>query len=396
MKTLNIAVVGLGRVGRKLVEFISKENVKNRNTKVNIVGLCDNDPAKKMSLKGAEFTTTFEDIIQAENVDIVVECIGGVTASYEVISRAMDLGKHVVTCNRSVVSAQGQRLFRIAEGKGVHFRYEGAVMGAVPCVTSLFNGLGGQVPYRIYGVLNSASNYCLMRMDEKGESLAKAEKMAEELEVKNVGAEVDLNGKDSLQKMAVLRAAAYGEWTDLNSASVKSLTDVKTEDVRLAGKLGFRIKQLAMANSREVHVAPYLVDDSTLLGNTNGMMNGVVVETQESGDVFLAGNGAAIETVVGGVVNDIVAISRGARMNQIPNSKRLDVLNQPARKYFYVRIPKNERDTIKRDPRTQVLNEVMDEKTGQIGLIMSGDFTRVSLHQNLRVPDAFILDVLSE
>tara|TARA_R110000868_G_scaffold218576_2_gene469285 strand:+ start:206629 stop:207825 length:1197 start_codon:yes stop_codon:yes gene_type:complete len=302
-------------------------------------------------------------VIESNQIDTIVVCTESVNNAFELIRAALEKGKNVVTNNQTVVAIHGQKLWRLAEDKGVHLRFESTLLGAVPIIESIFNGFGGAKIDRVYGVLNSTCNYSLMRMKDTGCTLASALEDAVELGYAEPDPELDVSGKDSLYKLALLSVSAFGEWPDLSKQKVYSLKGIEPVDIQLAQKFGCNIKMLSMATKRGMTVQPTLFEEFSQLGNTNGTLTGVVVESDMTGPVFMVGHGSDDESIASALLSDTIAIANGRKPYAL--RQKAGLYTAPNLSRYYVRVPVEGCDKIVKANHVQVIYEnTTQNKTG--------------------------------
>lgn len=254
-----------------------------------------------------------DDVINSDAVDIVVVATARVMPAYDMCRQALEMGKHVVTNNATMLAAHGEKLWRLAADKNVHLRFEAAVLGGAPILDGLFNHFQTQGVHRVYGSINVTSNYALMRMKDNDDTFADALSDAAELGYAEKDPYVDVTGKDSLYRFSLLHLAAFGRWCNLSAQRVMGIEGVKDVDIKLAQKLGCNIKLLAQTDGSAVTVAPALLEEYAQIGNLSGTLAGVVVESSNTGPVFSCAHAADDAGVASAMVGDCIKISQGQR-----------------------------------------------------------------------------------
>ena len=379
MNKLNLAVVGIGNIGTALVRRIEKMQ-ENPNCPFNLVAICSQSPKKYIQLDGVHYTDDYEDIIESDNVDIIVETIGGSGIAFDLVSQALDKCKHVVTNNRVLVATQGKRLLRVAKDKNVHLRFEGSVMASTPCLATISKTLVFSDITRIYGILSSSCNYALMRMRETGEDLDTAIKAAKELGFAFGDYSAETVSKEVLYKLTILQALAFGRWADVNKIKSESIANITSVDIKLALKLGARIKLLGLATQHNLHVAPYLVDEMSMLGRVQGNMETVVIESKTSGSMMLSGEGGNREAIVDSLIGDISAVCHSKYPFQFLDEehKKLDVVPNDLAKY-YIRLSEESRSSFSANNNIDILDEIIDETTRTHALLVQTNISKGEL-----------------
>lgn len=313
----NIAILGFGVIGNGVYEVI-KENNEKISTVLNTT--TDTTIAIKYILDKREFpghpladrvTTDFSKIISDRAVSVVVETLGGSSPAFEFSKAALEAGKSVVTSNKEVVDKFGAVLLEIAAKNGVSYLYEASVGGGIPIITPLQSCFYSNKITRVAGILNGTTNYILSRMKEAALSLEDALAEAKSLGYTEANPHTDLAGLDSARKIGILAGIAFGRYIPYDKITVvEGIMGVKQEDFELAGKLGYNIKLLAVAemvgDHAKILVAPHLVKKGGILSAVNGVFNAVSVTGNTLGEVVFYGQGAGSLPTASAVVTDII------------------------------------------------------------------------------------------
>ncbi len=391
---INVAIIGLGQVGEKLAKALIRNRRDDANYPLRLVSICDRKKPQDITLQDVQFTTEWEQVAQAENVDVVVEAVGGGSAAYDIASECLRLGKNLVTCNRTLLAGHGEILFKIASGAGVGIGMEGAVLGGVPIIRQLINNTGAYTLTAMNGILNSTSNYILMRMREVGCTVEEATQAAVELGFAHPLVDLDTSGKDALFRMTLLRAMAFGVWTDVRRIKPVGLEGITPADMRLCLQLGYRIKQIATATEHHISVAPKLVEETTLMGRTHGSMTAVTLHTDEVGPLFMAGDSADADAVVTGMMHDLLVLARGGKLC-LPQVNSSD--NKPPVTgvgAFYIRTTPQHKHTLLGTGKLHLVDEAFDRQSGQVGLLVTG-YIGLSSVQNLVGEDIMVMECMT-
>lgn len=331
-KKLNIAIVGTGAVGQALAAKLQKDKTEN----LNLVLICGPEKPKNISVS---YDEDVEKAYKSPHVDVVVEALAGAGRAYDVAAAALDSGKHVVTANATLLAGHLNTLLQIAGTKGLQLRCEGAVLGAAPILQTISNSLDTGEVERIYGVLNGPSNYVLMRMREGDSTNEEAAQAAVELGFASENTDLDLSGKDTLYKAAILRTLAFGVKTDIKKITPIGVNSVLADDVSLAFQLGYQIKLLGVVDTHGVKVSPHLVGAEDLLANLDGTLGGVVVETKETGPLMICGKCAGLPAVVSGLMADLKALQKDRKPLTMPRAMPTMVSpNAKIVRHYYVRL----------------------------------------------------------
>ena len=311
-KKVKIGLIGLGTVGTGVVKVlanfpeieIKKIAVKNINKKRNIENL-DN----------SLLTDNPFDIVNDNEIDIVVEVIGGIEPAYDLLIAAVNNGKHIVTANKELLAKKGEPLFKLAKEKHVAVLYEAAIAGGIPIIMPIKTTLAANKINEIEAILNGTTNYILTKMEKDGVSYEQVLKEAQELGYAETDPTGDVEGYDSAYKIATLATIALNKRVDINKIYREGITKISADDMRFAKELGYKIKLIALAKTIEsdkvdVRVHPMLVPLKNCLAGINGVTNSVVLEGFPVGRVMMAGPGAGEFLTASSVVGDILAIQR--------------------------------------------------------------------------------------
>ncbi|MDK2955219.1 MAG: homoserine dehydrogenase [Desulfovibrionales bacterium] len=323
MNSLRIGLAGLGTVGGGLASILQKNGnwVENRlGRPVSIKTVLVRDPSKKRNLaqdSGIRITTDPSDIVDDPDIDIVVELMGGIDAPKNLIARALNAGKHVVTANKALLAEQGEELFQLASEKGLGLYFEASVAGGVPIVQTIKESLACNRIPRLLGILNGTANFVLSQMTtqsvEFGEALAEAQRLG----YAEADPSLDIDGGDAAHKLCLLIRLAYGVHFPYEKLHVQGIRAVTRQDIAVAREFGYRIKLIAQVNEvdgrLEAGVLPALVHHTYLLARVGGNYNAVRVEGDCVGSVMLHGQGAGALPTASAVLADIMALARANR-----------------------------------------------------------------------------------
>lgn len=311
MKKIKIGMIGLGTVGSGVYKTLkSFDNVE-------IVKISVKNPNKKRNIDDLDesiITTDYKEIVNNPEIDIVVEVIGGVHPAWEMISEAIQNGKHIVTANKELLAKKGKDLFELAEKNNKVVLYEAAIAGGIPLIMPLKTVMAGNKITKIQAILNGTTNYILTKMDTKGASYDDVLKEAQELGYAETDPTGDVEGYDAAYKITTLSTIAFGKRIDIDKVYREGISHVRAEDMKQANELGYKIKLVAMGNMTEdgyadVRVHPMLVSKSATLAHINYVTNAVGLTGFPIGDIVLSGPGAGEFPTASSVVGDILNIA---------------------------------------------------------------------------------------
>lgn len=309
---VNVAVLGYGTIGSGVVEVLQT------NTEV-IAQRAGEEIAVKYILDLRDFpgdtnadkvVHDYDIIDKDEDVQVVVECMGGVEPAYTFVKRALLNGRSVATSNKELVAKHGAELIAIAHEKNINFLFEASVGGGIPIIRPLVQCLTADVIEEVSGILNGTTNYMLTRMKEEGISFEEALKEAQEKGYAELHPEADVEGYDACRKIAILSSLIYGKNVNFEHIYTEGITKITTNDFAYAKKAGYTIKLLAM--SKEVDgkyfamVTPCMINDQNPLYFVNDVFNGILVHGNTLGNTMYYGAGAGKLPTASAVVSDII------------------------------------------------------------------------------------------
>lgn len=335
-RPLQLAILGLGTVGTGVVNLMQQNlDEMTRRTgcdiKITHVGTRrDRDDIPSGIKQSADLMS----IVTADDVDIVIEVMGGTTTAKDVILAAIEHGKHVVTANKALLAEHGNEIFALAEQKGVKVAYEAAVAGGIPIIKTLREGLAANRIDWLAGIINGTGNFIMTEMKEKSRAFADVLKEAQDLGYAEADPTFDVEGIDAAHKLTLLASIAFGIPLQFDKVYCEGITKVTPQDVKYAEDLGYRIKHLGFAVRRELdtgeqgielRVHPTLIPDDALLANVNGVKNAVLVDADPLGQTLYYGNGAGAGATASAVMADVIDMVRAlnnpecVNTNQVPH-----------------------------------------------------------------------------
>jgi homoserine dehydrogenase len=261
-------------------------------------------------------TTRASDLVVDPSIDVVVELIGGVDPTYDLVREALSAGKPVVTANKALLaSPEGVGLRTLARQQGVDLLYEAAVAGAIPLVRALRESLTGERIHRVMGIVNGTTNFILSRMSEQGADYAEALAEAQSLGLAERDPTADVEGFDAAAKAAILAGVAFGY--DVAGADVmrEGITGIRAADVDFAERFGYVVKLLAIVertgdDAVSVRVHPAMVPKTHPLAGVRDAYNAVFIEGEAAGELMLYGLGAGGRPTASAVVGDLIDATR--------------------------------------------------------------------------------------
>ena len=319
MKPIKVALLGIGTVGSGVFNVLRRNQAEisaRVGRGIEIVLVADRNLAHAKSITG-DAVEVIDDAFAAvsrPDIDVVVELIGGYTVAKELVLKAIENGKHVVTANKALLAVHGTEIFKAAQQKGVMVAFEAAVAGGIPIIKALREGLSANRMEWIAGIINGTTNFILSEMRDKGLDFADVLKEAQRLGYAEADPTFDIEGVDAAHKITLLSAIAFGTDVQFDKAYVEGITQLASVDIRYAEQLGYRIKLLGVtrraAEGIELRVHPTLIPAKRLIANVEGAMNAVVVHGDAVGTTLYYGKGAGSEPTASAVIADLVDVAR--------------------------------------------------------------------------------------
>ena len=319
MKAMNVGLLGIGTVGggtfavlKRNAEEITRR--AGRPIQVSVVADRNLEHARQVTGGSCRVVDDAFAVVADPEVDIVVELIGGYTVARELVLKAIENGKHVVTANKALLAKYGNEIFAAAQKKGVMVAFEAAVAGGIPIIKALREGLTANRIEWIAGIINGTTNFILSEMRDKGLPFAEVLKEAQRLGYAEADPTFDVEGVDAAHKLSIMSAIAFGTPMSFDKAYVEGITKLEAADIKYAEQLGYRIKLLGITKRTpegvELRVHPTLIPTKRLIANVEGAMNAVLVKADAVGATMYYGKGAGAEPTASAVIADLVDVTR--------------------------------------------------------------------------------------
>ncbi|HEX7668912.1 MAG TPA: homoserine dehydrogenase [Polyangiaceae bacterium] len=330
-KPVRVALLGCGTVGGGVIRLIlgSEDRLASRiGAPVEIAHvLVKNAKGPRVpECDPAWVTTDPEKVFGDASVDVVVEVMGGLSPAQGYVERALRAKKSVVSANKMLLAHSGPSLIRLAAAEGVDLAFEASVGGGIPVIRMLREALTSDRVTSVHAILNGTCNYILTRMRAEGLAFGDILKDAQRLGYAEAEPSLDVDGHDAAQKLVVLSMLAFGAEVDSNAVSVEGIRAIDAIDFRFAERFGFNIKHLCIGKDRgerlELRAHPTMVPNSSVIGNTNDVLNCVFIQGRALGPCLLVGRGAGEMPTAVSVVADIVDVARSRIEGQAGLSTR--------------------------------------------------------------------------
>ncbi|MDQ6527437.1 homoserine dehydrogenase [Nocardioides sp. LHD-245] len=324
---LKVAVLGCGSVGSQVVRLLAEQAddlAARIGAPVELVGVAVRrlDAPREVDVPATLLTTDAAALVARDDVDVVIEVIGGIEPARSLILSALEHGASVVTANKALLAEDGATLFEAAEKAGRDLYYEAAVAGAIPILRPLRESLAGDKVTRVLGIVNGTTNFILDKMDTAGSGFGDALEEAQALGYAEADPTADVEGFDAAAKAAILASLAFHSRVTAADVHREGITDVSAGDVRSAREMGSVVKLLAIAELRtdadgeeavSVRVHPAMIPRSHPLASVREAYNAVFVESEAAGQLMFYGPGAGGSPTASAVLGDLVTVARNHR-----------------------------------------------------------------------------------
>lgn len=314
---LRIGVCGNGTVGGGTIDILRRQAsllAARAGRELVLTRVGARRDREDCSLDGIAVHRDLMDVATADDVDVLVECIGGTDVAQELVAAALDSGKSVVTANKALIAEHGNTLVERAEARGVFLCFEAAVAGCIPVIKALREGMAANYINSVSGIINGTGNYILTEMGEGGRAFDDVLAEAQRLGYAEADPTFDVEGIDAAHKLAILSALAFGTPLNFPAVQCEGIAGVTPDDIRYAGELGYRIKHLGISkrcgDAVEMRVHPTLLRSESLLARVDGVLNAVCIDADAAGQTVYSGAGAGRLPTASAVVADLVDIAR--------------------------------------------------------------------------------------
>lgn len=313
-----IALLGMGTVGSGVYEIINnqKENMPNKiGCILEIEKVLVRNKKKYEDIVPADkLTDQWSDILENDEIEIVVEVMGGLEPARTYIREALAKGKHVVTANKDLMATHGHELLDEAKKSGCDLLFEAAVAGGIPIIRPLKQCLVGNDITEVMGIINGTTNFILTKMTEEGMEFSEALQLATDLGYAEADPTADIEGYDAGRKLAILASIAFHTPVTFDDVYTEGISKITAKDIRYAHELGCEIKLLGIAKNTEdgieVKVHPTMIPVNHPLASVKDSFNAVFVHGDAVGDTMFYGRGAGSLPTGSAVVGDIMDIAR--------------------------------------------------------------------------------------
>ena len=303
-KKVKIGILGAGVVGTGVIEALKEHPL----IEVKKIGV--RDITKKREFDPKLLTANLSEIVADPEIQIVVEMLGGLNPSKELVSQAIENKKHIVTANKDLIATHGAELFDLARKNNVQIQFEASVCGGIPVINTLKQTLNANKFSKIIGIMNGTTNYILTEMLSKNLDFNDCLKNAQRLGYAESDPTNDISGKDAAYKIAILSSIAFHERIKIDEVYTEGIEKVTLVDILTAEELGYRLKLIALAKKDsdgklDIRVHPAFIKQTNTLASVLDANNGVLVEGDLVGELTLIGRGAGQSPTTSSIVGDI-------------------------------------------------------------------------------------------
>lgn len=321
-ENIRVGILGFGTVGEGTYRMIcdnEEEILQKVGCPIEVRRIGIRDPNKPRSISGHFFTTDLDEIVTDPEIDVVLELMGGEEPAMALIDKALDNGKHVVTANKELIAKHGSRLVTKARARGLDLHFEAAVGGGIPIVQPLKHQLAGNDIVKMMGVLNGTSNFILTKMWDEEATFDDALAEAQAAGYAEADPTNDVDGFDTMYKIAILSAIAFGKQVPLEGVYREGIQKVTQKDMHYAEILGYRIKLLGIVEETGpfevmVRVHPTLVPEDHQIAKVEDAYNALWLHGDFVGDLMFSGKGAGSFPTASAVVGDLIDVGRNMMM----------------------------------------------------------------------------------
>jgi len=346
MKQVRVGIVGFGTVGRATADIITHHSEliqKRSGVKLVVTAVCRRQLINAADVPhGARVTTGWKELLTSSDVDVIVETMGGVDHSLQLLRGALEHGKPVVTANKKLLAEHGDELFALAVGRNLPIGFEASVAGGIPILRVIQESTAGDRLRALHGILNGTSNYILTQMESRGIDFDQALSEADPT--------FDIDGQDARDKLCILARMAFGGRLDVNRIPAHGIRAVRAVDIRSAQRLNRTIRLVASAEQTgsglDVSVRPWLVDSRSMLAKVEDVNNAVFLVGDRLGTQMFYGRGAGGDATGAAVVSDLVEIARDLAAGRLSaknvvgflDPRELEIAPEPKPAGWYLRL----------------------------------------------------------
>ena len=317
MTNLKIGLCGTGNVGSAFLEsIVSTESLINRNYGLNIsISLIGARKGKVSGAPDIPVITDIQELAMSDDVDVVVELIGGVDDAYKLAVSALKNKKHFVTANKALIAAHSKELFELAKKNQVHIGFEASVAGGIPIIRTIRDGLICNQINSFAGILNGTSNFIFSKMADENLSFDNALSLAQKEGFAEPDPSFDISGQDAAQKTSILATLSFFQNSSMENVYFEGIDKISPDDIDYGKQLNFVLKPLSVGIQNKDQISlgsfPAFVKTDSLLASIQNENNAVLVNAENVGGTMYSGPGAGAKPTANSVLSDVIDIARG-------------------------------------------------------------------------------------
>jgi len=319
MKEIGVGLLGFGTIGTGVVKLFGQNAAlieEKLGVALRLKKIADLDITtdRGVTLAPGVLTQNADEVISNPDISVVIELIGGYKVAKDLILKAIENGKHIVTANKALLAVHGEEIYAAAARKGVEVRYEAAVGGGIPVLSAIKGNMAANHFGTVLGILNGTCNYILTRMTRDGADFSAVLKNAQELGYAEADPTFDIEGIDTAHKLAILVTLCFGTRVAFDSIYTEGISDISALDINYAKEFGFKIKLLAIGkldgDRVEARVHPTMIPLDYPLADVNGVFNAIRLTGDFVDTVMFYGRGAGMDPTASAIVGDVMGIAR--------------------------------------------------------------------------------------
>ena len=340
MNKFRIGIIGFGTVGRGVYTILtSKKDTHPILRGIDIAKIAVKNLSKQRDFEHDQnlLTDDIKDLLEDNSIDVIVEVMGGIEETKEIILKAINSKKSIVTANKAVMARYGEEIHNEANKNGVYVLFEAAVCGGIPIIEPLKRSLKSNEIKKMTGIINGTTNFILSKMSSEKADYLESLNLAQELGYAELDPSADVKGHDAADKISILTELAYGGKIIREQIDTEGINNIDLKDIEYANKLGFQIKLLAVSERMEeinqneslalnVWVGPTLIPKNNPLATIEGVNNAILVEGDPIGKIMLYGPGAGSGPTASSVVSDILNLKSISIQNDLKSASPIDPL----------------------------------------------------------------------
>ena len=317
MTNLKIGLCGTGNVGSAFLEsIVSSESLISRNYGLNIsISLIGARKGKVSGAPDIPVITDIQELAMSDDVDVVVELIGGVDDAYKLAVSALKNKKHFVTANKALIAAHSKELFELAKKNQVHIGFEASVAGGIPIIRTIRDGLICNQINSFAGILNGTSNFIFSKMADENLSFDNALSLAQKEGFAEPDPSFDISGQDAAQKTSILATLSFFQNSSMENVYFEGIDKISPDDIDYGKQLNFVLKPLSVGIQNKDQISlgsfPAFVKTDSLLASIQNENNSVLVNAENVGGTMYSGPGAGAKPTANSVLSDVIDIARG-------------------------------------------------------------------------------------